>query len=375
MKILYFSRDYTTHDRRFLLKLAQSEHEVWFLRLENDGIPYEQRPLPAGIHTLNWPGGQCQAKMPERWIRLLPALEQVIESVKPDLVHAGPIQSCGFMVAVIGFHPFLVMSWGSDVLVDADRDDFWRWISRYTLERSDVLLCDCQAVRAKVKQIASYTDDQIVLFPWGIDLRQFYPGPDSLRLREIHGWQDCFVILSTRAWEPLYGIDILIEAFRKAYASNPKLRLVLLGTGSLAQEIRGKIAQYGLNKVIYCPGQMLHSMLPDIFRAADLYVSTAYSDGTSISLLEAMATELPVVVTDTPGNREWVSPRRNGWLVPAGNAEALADVLLEAARLRITARQQMGTVNRHIVEERANWDHNFLKLLEAYERLKEQYTR
>ena len=45
----------------------------------------------------------------------MPAFEAVLESVKPDLVHAGPVQSCGLMTALTGFRPFVLMSWGSDV--------------------------------------------------------------------------------------------------------------------------------------------------------------------------------------------------------------------------------------------------------------------
>ena len=106
MRILYFSRDYTTHDRRFLLKLAASRHEIWYLRLENDGMAYEQRPLPEGIHCVEWIGGRQPYRTPEEWFRLMPAFESVLERIAPTLVHAGPVQSCGFMTAISGFRPF-----------------------------------------------------------------------------------------------------------------------------------------------------------------------------------------------------------------------------------------------------------------------------
>src|SRR5574341_2507154 len=160
MRVLYFSRDYTTHDRRFLSKLAASQHEVLFLRLEDDGIAYEERSRPEKIHQVEWRGGKQRYNTLEAWLRLMPDFESVLDGVRPDLVHAGPVQSCGFMTAVAGFHPFLVMSWGSDILVDADRDAMRRWITIYTLKRSDMLLCDCQAVRHKVEQLVPYTDER-----------------------------------------------------------------------------------------------------------------------------------------------------------------------------------------------------------------------
>src|SRR6266571_780463 len=97
MRILYFSRDYTTHDRRFLLKMAESRHEIWFLRLEDDGIPYEQRAVPAGVRVVNWRHENPRASTSEELIRLMPEFELILKQVDPALVHAGPVQSCGFM--------------------------------------------------------------------------------------------------------------------------------------------------------------------------------------------------------------------------------------------------------------------------------------
>lgn len=373
MRILYFSRDYTTHDRRFLLKLAQSRHEVWYLRLEDDGILYEEQSLPSAVHEIRWSGGKSPASSPEDWLQLAPAFERVLVNVKPDLIQAGPVQSCGFLTALMGAHPLLIMSWGSDILVDAGRNEFWEWLTRYALARSDALLCDCSAVRARVQEVIEYPDAKIVQFPWGIDLQQFAPGPDNLRLRERQGWENSYIVLSTRAWEPIYGVNVLLEAFRKASADNEKLRLVLLGSGPLSGQVADFIDQRGMQDIVYHPGQVPHSALPDYFRSADLYVSCSHSDGTSISLLEALSSGLPVVVTDAPGNREWISPGQNGWLVQAGDVNGFARALIEAISSDDIKIRQISEANREIARERADWDVNFEKLLNAYERLEEQY--
>jgi glycosyltransferase involved in cell wall biosynthesis len=362
MRVLYFSRDYTTHDRRFLSKLAASRHTIYFLRLEDDGLPYEQRPLPAGIQAVTWPGGAQPARRPADWLALMPAFDTVVREIQPDLIHAGPVQSCGFMAAVQGQHPFMVMSWGSDILVDADRDDLMRWLTRYTLARADWLLCDCQAVRDKVQSIVPFADDRIVQFPWGIDLSRFPARP----AREAAA--GLFHILSTRSWEPGYGTETTLLAFEQAHRRDPRLRLTLLGSGALRHWVEAFVAEHALAEVVNLPGLLPADRLPDLFRATDLYLSTAPSDGTSISLLEAMATGLPAVVVDNPGNREWIVPGRNGWLVPAGDAAATATALLEAAAMP-AALQQLGTANRQIALARANWDTNVAQLLAAYDRI------
>lgn len=368
MRVLYFSRDYTVHDRRFLAKLAESKHEVWFLRLEDDGWAYEKQPLPEGIHPVAWTGGTRAADTPESWWRLMPEFTAILERLDPDLVHAGPVQSCGLMAAIAGAHPLMIMSWGSDVLLDSERDDQWRWMTRYALQRSDFLVCDCRAVRERVQRLVPYPDDRIVQFPWGIDLRRFNPGPSTLGVRNSHDWRDAFIVLSTRSWEPVYGIDVLINAFAAAYDKDRRLRLILLGNGSLAPEIDRLIATHGLGGAVLKPGRSSQADVSKYFCAADLYVSCAHSDGTSISLLEAMASGLPVVVTDVPGNREWVVPGENGWLAPDGDSGAFARLVLLCAGMDAGGIERIGRRNRRVAEERADWDRNFARLLQAYDR-------
>ncbi len=374
MRLLYFSRDYTTHDRHFLHKLTRTEHEVHYLRLEDDEVRYEKRPLPPGVHLVEWPGGRGNAGRPEDWMRLLAPLQDALDRVKPDLVQAGPVQSCALMTAILGFHPLLTVSWGSDILVDADRDDFWRWMTRYTLERSDMLLCDSLTVLEKVQQIGKYRSEDAVVFPWGVDLKEFSPGPDTLGLRERLGWQDCFVVLSTRAWNPRYGVEVLIDAFRIAHSNSPTLRLMLLGTGTLAADVRRLITSHALDDVVHYPGQMPHTQLPGFFRGADLYVSCVSNDGSSVSLLEAMASGLPVVVTDVPGNREWVETEKNGWLAPAGDSERFAQAMQKAADSPPSRLKRMGALNRQNARKRADWDRNFPQLLRAYARLERRHA-
>src|SRR5207244_9134549 len=105
------------------------------------------------------------------------------------------------------------------------------------------------------------------------------------------------------------------------------------------------------------------------FRAVDLYVSCSLSDGSSVSLLEAMATGLPVVVSDTPGNREWVVSGKNGWLAPVGDADAFAGHLITSIRSGSSARARISQANRGIAERRADWSRNSGQLRPAYERL------
>ena len=369
MKILYFSRDYTPHDRRFLNSLAAAERQVFYLRLEQRGHPLEDRPLPPRVEQVVWAGGGAPARLADG-PRLLSSLKQVIRQVQPDLIHAGPIQTAGLLAALSGFRPLVSVSWGSDLLRDAGRNAWYRWATRYTLRHSAVLVGDCAAVRRKAMEFGM-PDERIVTFPWGVDLVHFTPNGEKPPLGDAPSGQaanrpGAFTLLSTRSWEALYGVDVIARAFVRAAQQRPELALVMLGNGSQAPLLRQIFQQGGVSDRVLFPGQVSQRDLPRFYHQADLYLSASHSDGTSISLLEAMACGRPVLVSDIPGNREWVEPGVQGWWFSDGNVQELAQAILHAVDMRQEL-GEMGRAARRLAEQRADWQKNFRELLRAYE--------
>lgn len=363
-RILYFTRDYTTHDHRFLSALAGTEHEVHYLRLEKRGHTLEDRPLPASIQKIHWAGGE----KPFNWTQSLPLLldlKRVIRETQPDLIQAGPVQTAAFLAALSGFQPLVTTSWGSDLLVDAQRSAWYRRVTRYTLERSAVLVGDCQPV-CEAAIAHGMNPEKIVTFPWGVDLKHFSPTSQAVE-QPLFPTQanKPFVVLSTRAWEPIYGVDVLAKGFCLAAQNIPELRLIMLGNGSLAGRLHGIFESEQMLDRVNFPGQVQQANLPRYYRSADLYISASHSDGTSISLLEAMACGRPVLVSDIPGNRAWVEPGVQGWWFLDGNLRSLADAISEAYNQRQRL-SEMGQAARRLAEEHADWPKNFNKLLDAY---------
>jgi glycosyltransferase involved in cell wall biosynthesis len=360
---LYFSRDYTPHDHRFLSALAETEHEVFYLRLERRGHETEDRVLPGSVQIVPWAGGQATMSLRDG-LRLLFDMKRVLRRVQPDLIHAGPIQSAGLLAALSGFHPLVVMSWGSDLLLDAHKNGIYKWVTSYVLERCDVFLADCDAVKQQALAFG-VPEGRTITFPWGVDLGHFSPG-DGGGLRERAGWGDAFVLLHTRSWEPLYGVDVMAKAFVHAAQQRPELRLFMLGNGSMAAELRRIFMQGGVLERVRFVGQISQNDLPRYYRAADLYISASRSDGSSVSLMEALACGLPALVSDIPGNREWVTPGKEGWWFPDGDADALAQGILDAVD-RKKDLKAMGAAARKLAEKRANWRQNVKQLQRAYE--------
>jgi L-malate glycosyltransferase len=368
-RILFFTRDYTTHDHRFLSALVKTGHQVFYMRLERRGHSLEDRPVPAEVEQVFWAGGMGPAHFGDG-SKLMVGLMKVLKKIKPDLVQAGPIQTAAFMIALAGYKPLVSMSWGYDLLVDAQRNRAWSWATRYTLKRSAALVGDCQTIRQTAIRYGM-RNDRVVTFPWGVDLTHFSPNDEvgsigSQSLRDHLGWgKDVFVLLSTRSWEPIYGVDVVAEAFSHIAKQNPELRLLMLGNGSLASHLRQIFVQQGVSEQVYSPGQVSQEDLPRYYRAADLYISASHSDGTSISLLEALACGCPALLSDIPGNKEWITPGQQGWYFRDGSGSNLSEAIEYALKNR-SSFPEMRLSARCLAEQRADWEKNFPQLLKAY---------
>ena len=365
LNVLYVSRGYTTHDRRFLDSFAKAGWRPTHLPMTTERL--DTRPLPNGVSQIEWGDSHWPSSRFD-WHSRTKHLRQVIAEQKPDVVIAGPVQHGALIAALAGADPLVTVSWGTDILVDAEAGQLCRHATLRALDASSLVFGDCRAVREAVKAHSDLDDEQIVTFPWGVDLDRYKPGPTSLTVRDDLGWQGCEVLISTRTWEPVYAIDVLLKAFAALHRRRPSVRLVLLGDGSLAPQIHALIDELGIAELVHAPGRVSQQELPEWFRMADAYVSSALSDGTSISLLEAMATGLPVVVSESYGNLEWVQQGTNGALAQPGRVSSLADAMISVTEDHSRSRK-MGSTNIEIARAKANWDNNFPALASAVERL------
>jgi glycosyltransferase involved in cell wall biosynthesis len=365
VRILYFSDNISGHNHRFLTKLTATGHDVFFLNLSS-GVA-DEGWLPEKVIHIDNETTFTQGSTPDSIKAFVQEFRSMISRVHPDLIHAGPVQSCGYITALSKFRPFVVMSWGSDLLVDSHQGAQWEHATREALQYADGFVCDCDTVRDAASHYRDFTDGAIAQFPWGIEPGTFSPSGPLPTAKEMPFGPDTIRLICTRSWEPIYGMDVLMEAFLHAYSVEKRLRLLLLGDGSERQVIQKFINRHSLADVVLTPGRLPESDMPDWFRSASAYLSCAKSDGTSVSLLQAMAIGLPVLVTNIPANREWVTEGQNGWL--AANADDFADKIIALSQLSSVRREAISRTNRRIVAARADWNKNFPRLLHLYERL------
>ena len=357
MRIIYFSKNYTPHDYRFLSSLSGTDHEIFYLKLEPNKRQTEDRPVPENIQQILWAGGRHEF----RWRdipRLTLDLRRLTKEIKSDLIHAGPIQNCAFLAALSGFRPILTMSWGYDLVMDADKSAWMRWVTRYTLKRSAFFVSDANVSRTKAVSFGM-NPEKTAIFPWGVNIEHFTP-----KTFEPSTFQP-FTLFCSRTWEAIYGVDVLAKAFVKIASKNSNVNLILLGGGSQGTKLRQILMNGGVMDQVHFGGHVSQADLPRWYHMADLYISPSHVDGSSVTLMEALASGLPCLVSDIPGNREWIEDGANGWLFRDGDVDDLAEKIMSVINNRQSC-EKIGQAARKTAEKKADWMKNFGKLLEAY---------
>ena len=362
MRIIYFSLGYCTHDYRFLKSISDGGHEVFFVQLEGNQRQVESRSVPENVNMVIWKGG----REPFRWgnlAKLTFDFRRLVQEIKPNLIHAGPIQTCAFIAVLSGFRPILTMSWGFDLMDDVHKNKWWEWVTRYTLKRSTFFTSDANVTRDKAITYGM-NSEKTVVFPWGVDLEHF-------RMRNAEGRsKEGFMLFCNRSWETRYGVDVLARAFVMAAQQREDVGLILLNGGSQGAHIRQILQSGGVLDRVTFGGQISQTDLPNWYHMADVYISPSHVDGSSVSLMEALACGLPCLVSDIPANKEWVVENENGWLFRDGDADHLAEKILAAISQRENL-PEVGRASRRSAEMRADWKKNAEVLMNVYRSLGE----
>jgi len=197
---------------------------------------------------------------------------------------------------------------------------------------------------------------------------------DGSRVRHDAGIKaDDVVLLSVGRLEQNKGFHVLAAALGALRDHSPivaerKWRWVILGEGPYRRSIQSAISHAGISRFTYLAGRVSDRDLHGWYEAADLFVHPSLYEGSSLVTLEAMAHRRPVVATTAGGLPDKVRPGLNGWLVPPGDASALAAAVSGALGQRDRF-AQMGNASRQIVEEEFSWSAAGAAVLRLYDEL------
>jgi glycosyltransferase involved in cell wall biosynthesis len=366
MKICYLADAHNVITEKWLNSFAAIGHEVHLItkRLASDwrgegyaagvNIHYLAAALPSG-----WPGAGYANFLPE----FLHA-RRIINALQPDIVHAHAIGAYAYIAAMTGYHPLVMSVWGSDVLLEPRRNPLLRTLKRYALKRADLVTCNGEHLMVAAVRLGAAAGNTAVIYH-GVDTNRFRPAPGAAIPGVPEGAP---VVVSTRKLRPVYHLEMLLRAVPLVRARVPEAVFVLAGDGEQRKRLEALAGSLGVAGAVRFAGWVPPDKLPGLLAAADVYVSTSLSDGTSISLQEAMACGLPPVVTDIPANRPWVEEGKNGYRVAIDDVAALAERivgLIGDGKLR----EKFGREGRRVIQARAELGREMAKMEGLYRRL------
>ena len=207
-----------------------------------------------------------------------------------------------------------------------------RLVNRALLSRrADRVTAVCEFSARSLASVDGFTRRPVEVVPNGIEVSRYSPAADRQEAKARVGLDPCRRhILTIARLHPVKDHATLIAAFARVAPAVPEADLVLAGDGPERGAVEAAAAASGLRERVKLLG--VRADVPDLLGAADLFALTSVSEAASITLLEAMASGLPVVVTAVGGNPELVRGQVDGLLVPRGDATAAADAMIRVLR-------------------------------------------
>lgn len=182
-------------------------------------------------------------------------------------------------------------------------------------------------LREWLKTTIGVPDKKNLLLGNGIDTEKFSPAIGAKRMISAALPAGCFVIGTVGRIQDVKDHAGLVDAFIRLLAVMPEkradLRLVIVGDGPLLPALREKVESAGIADQVWLPGS--RTDIAEIMRTFSLFALSSIAEGTPVTILEAMSTALPVVSTRVGGVPEVVVDKVTGKLVPASDAQSLAD--------------------------------------------------
>lgn len=373
MKIAYlFDGDNAVFGTPWIGYFAKKGHETYWISLSeiNDEVP-------EGVKTFSlakYLGASKDGKYPKDPLSILKAakrVRQILREVSPDVLHVHSVGTYGLVAALTRFQPLIATAWGSEVLITG-KQFVKRPLVKYALKRSKLITCDAEHMRTAMMNMGA-SKEKIHIINFGTDMDRFRPKSRNMPLREKLGINDRPVVTSFRSLRPLYDIGTFVRAIPDVLKRVPETMFVIAGGGEERDNLMNLAASLGVSKNVMFTGFLSYEVIPEYQAMGDVYVSTSLSDaGIAASTSEAMASGVPVVVSDTAENSLWVKDGEGGFLFPAKDSDMLAKKLICLLEGK-EKRERFGAYGRSVIDERNNYDREMGKMEKLYERVIENY--
>lgn len=365
MKLCFLGDANSIHFKRWIKYFANNKHEIHGISLE----PISESDIKHFKNLKLYVIKKLRLRLfsPLNLIFNAIWVRSLIKKIKPDILHAHFAGVSGAIGALSGFHPFVLTPWGTDVLI-LPRSKIYRPMVKFALTRADLITCDGENTRQAMVNLG-INSQKIKIICFGVDVDKFKPMENKeFTKRKLFGF-DSKMVISLRNLKPIYDIETLIKAIPIVLKKMPDTKFVIAGEGEQKTYLIDLAKALNVFDAVKFIGSVPNDELPKYLNSADVYVSTSLSDsGLAASTAEAMACQLPVVITDSGGNREWVKDGENGFLVPIKSPVALAEKIIFLLKNE-DIRKKFAEINRKIIEGKNNYFVEMAKVEDIYQKL------
>jgi glycosyltransferase involved in cell wall biosynthesis len=337
MRIAVLAPASSIHTRRWVNSLAERGHTLLVVTIHpaeaGDYLPQVEVKSVGRSSSAWYYLGSWQAR-------------SSIRQFDPDVVHAHYASGYGTLARRVALRPLILSAWGSDVFAFPDRSRRSRRLVRRNLFFPDLV---CATSRIMGRRVESLTDEQVIpaVVPFGVDTDVFRPVDG----RKSNG---TFTIGTIKTLAPIYRIDQLIRAFALVRNRGFDVELVIGGDGPSLEDLRRLAQDLAVHEHVTFLGSVPHSEVPSRLRTMDVFCILSVRESFGVSVIEASACAVPVVVTDSGGFVEVVLDEHTGYLVAPNNSSAAAqrieDLLCDSA-----LRDRFGQAGRAFVKANYEW--------------------
>jgi hypothetical protein len=289
------------------------------------------------------------------------SLQELIERVDPQLIHAMRIPYEGMLTAMAlqgleDIHkaqdqpPFLVSVWGNDFTLHAPSSSLMTRYTKETMHTADALHTDCMRDQRMAYEWGFRKDRPAILLPGGggVDLDIF----SSLDRSDLVN-EGVLTVINPRGVRAYIRNDTFFKSVKLVLMNNPRVQFVCTGMAGDGQ-IEAMVNELGIADNVELFPTVSYSKMPGLYKAAQVAVSPSTHDGTPNTLLEAMACGCFPIAGDIESLREWIVPGKNGLLINPDDPHQLAEAILlslKDAELRSNAARY----NTQLIAEKASY--------------------
>ena len=357
MKICYLADINSAHTHKWLNYFKNKGYDIHVISLGNG--EYEG----VNVHCLDVTDNvmkKASDKNKLQYIKKIKRVKELVNEIKPDILHAHYATSYGLLGALANYHPYIISAWGSDVYDFPIKSPVHKMMLKYNLKKADYIFSTSNVMKEETQK---YTNKNIEVTPFGVDINRFVP-----RRTE----KDEVVIGTIKTLEEKYGIQYLVKAFAQLKDRNPDMNLKLRigGKGSQEDYLKGLCRELKIYDDVTFLGFVNPDDVVKEFQNFDIAVfpSTLDSESFGVAAVEAESCGTPIVVSEVGGLMESTKPGITSLVAKKASVEDLRDkidMLVKDKELRL----KMGTAARKFVEDNYNLEDNFAYVDKLYKEI------